>query len=160
MDENTNGSLFLQSGTGLGTVFKFPALQQVLDSLKGAIINKAEIKFYIQPNTYTGALTRPTRINSLVKATTSLQPVKENGMLVGLLIDRKATTEINPDYINQTYTITLTSYFQDLVLGNEDVSGFFLQPLENGSSVARAVLCGPNYSDTSKRPQLKIYYTK
>ncbi len=160
MDENTNGNLFLQSGTGLGTVFKFPALQQVLDSLKGAVINKAEITFHMQANSYTGALTRPTRINSLVKATDALQPVKENGALVGILIDRKFTTEVNPDYVNKTYKIALTSYFQDLVLGDEEVSGFFLQPLENGSSVGRAVLCGPNCTDASKRPQLKIYYTK
>lgn len=160
MDENSNGNVFLQSGTGLGAVFKFPALQQVIDSLKGTVINKAEIKFYLQPNSYTGALTRPTRINSLVEATTSLQPVKENGLLAGILIDKKFTTEVNPDYINQTYTIALTSYFQELVSGDKKVSGFFLQPLENGSSVARAVLCGPNHLDVSKRPQLKIYYSK
>lgn len=160
MDDNTNGNLYLQSGTGLGTVFKFAALPQVLDSLKGAVINKAEIKFHMLPNSYTGAVTRPTKINSLVKTTSSLQPMKENGKLAGILIDRKFTTEVNPDYVNQTYTLALTSYFQDLVLGDEEVSGFFLQPLENGTSVARSVLCGPNCTDISKRPQLKIYYTK
>lgn len=160
LDANTNGELFLQSGTGLALALNLPSLKQVIDSLKGSTINKAEIILHMKPNTYTGAASRPTQINSLLEADNSFLPKKEGEKLVGVLIDKKFTTEVNPNYISQTYTIALTSYFQELVLGDKTVSNLFLQPLENGSSVGKSVICGPNYTDATLRPKLKIYYTR
>ena len=135
------------------------------DSIKGALINKAELILPVA-DISGNSFTYPT----------SLQCYRKSGDNIYLLKDESIAANLNAvPYYDSTinaYRVQITSFLQNYVKGNYgENSTIYIIPsmrdrnnADNGFSrrntANRVVLNGPNYSDVSKRPRLNITYSK
>ena len=93
-------------------------------------------------------------------SSTSILPIQENNVSMPALLDLSRSPLVEADFIAGTYTIPLTTYFQKMVLGEQDMNDFFIFPFGNSSLVNTTILAGTTNPNETLKPRLKIYYTK
>lgn len=155
-----NDEVYLKNGVGIGLNVGLPSFATFLDSANGNAVNKAEIVLSLVGD-YSTVPTYPSEfISAYYSSLSEFTPTLEDGELKGVDLDNSSSSSIQVNSEDGTYTLNITSYIQDMIIGKEDANDLFLFPFGNASLVNNTAIAGPDYSDETKRPQLKIYLTK
>lgn len=155
-----SSNVYLKNGVGLGLHVGIPSLNTIMTSLQGVSINKAELVFSMAEN-YSSYLSSSAEFVSVYQSSTSSNlPILESETPLSTILDNSTSPVVLADYITGTYTIPLTTHFQQMAIGKQDVNDLFIFPFGNTSLVNTTTLAGTTNSNEALRPRLKIYYTK
>ena len=152
--------VYLKNGVGLGLHVGIPSLGSLIASLKDLSINKAELVFSMTEPFTSYSNSSAEFVSVYQSSSTSILPIQENNVSMPALLDLSRSPLVEADFIAGTYTIPLTTYFQKMVLGEQDMNDFFIFPFGNSSLVNTTILAGTTNPNETLRPRLKIYYTK
>lgn len=162
VNEGETSNVYLKNGVGLAVQIDIPYLSKFITEIGASAINKAELEIYIESNSTSSYLNEPVDILTLYNgSTTEKKPVfNTDGTLSGINIDRTSSSIVGYNATNQKYVFPITSHLQKVAVGDNAISNLFIFPFGNSSSVHQSVIQGMNAADPTKRPKLKIYYTK
>lgn len=157
---SSTSDVYMKNGVGLGLHVGIPSLNSLMTSLQGLAVNKAELVFSMTGN-YSSYLETSAEFVSVYQSSTSSNlPILDSDTPQSVILDNNTSPIVLADYITGTYTIPLTTYFQQMAVGTQDINDLFIFPFGNSSLVNTTILGGTTNSNESLRPKLKIYYTK
>lgn len=164
---NTNNVGFIQAGTGLVTKLTFPHLDKFSEIANEITINRAEIILSGVDGTFNGDHDEPPLFIQAYKTDKSneiLLDEDDNGELIenfSFLVGESSTSQFTLDEDNHQYKLNITSYFQDLVNGNETNSGMIIIPaFVNATRVSRFLYYDQeNVSKPEEALKIRVYFT-
>ncbi|HEY8400555.1 MAG TPA: DUF4270 family protein [Cytophagaceae bacterium] len=162
----TGNTGFIQSGVGLKSVIKIPGVQEFKQDKGTVLINKAELVVYLKDNS--ASQFNPPGDLYMVEMTSGGALKRNNEDLVYVQTDNAdingTANPLRAIYSETTnsYTFSITSYFQALLYENKENNGIVLTPnaLENKTSVSRMMFYdGSENNPSDKKLKLRVYYT-
>ena len=155
---------YIQGQSGVRTWVQFPTIKNY-----GTIaINKAELVISQIYDAQTEIITPPNLLYALRKDSADL-PTNFSGIQASNVGGFADSTKDEFGRKIYTYTINITSYLQDVVLGKEENNGIYLmtQPIVSRSSILnltnlppyRIMIGGSNYSNPKYKMKLNLKYT-
>ncbi len=155
--------MVMQSGTGLGSLLKFPEIENLIDSTTSLSIVKAELVMSIEDNTTLGFVDEP---NLMLVAyefdkATGLIKIDSNGDPEKISNDKLLTGEFNSslfyyDESTRTYTLPLTGHFEDYQTGGKDNLNMCIQGYLKETRINRSIISNASGTNPLK---LNFYYT-
>jgi hypothetical protein len=158
---SSSNQITIQSGTGLGALLKFPAIEKLIDTTKLLSIIQVDLIMSIEDNTTSSFIDEPNEIliayeveNSLIKVVDD-EPIKISN-------DGVATGTFNSslffyDDETKSYTLPLTGYFEKYQKGETTNLDICLQGYLKETRINRSIIS--NQLGSSNPLKLKFYYT-
>lgn len=169
--EALGNEFYLQSGTGVRALLKFPTIAQFLEENGPITINKAEIVMNVVDGTTSGIHdAAPVLLSAFEPDGTRIKRDDNNNdvrvyheefYLYQALNLQNAETNFLIDSDEQQYVLPLTYLFEDLAHGERESADFIISSANNGARVTNGRFYDANsVINGDKALKLKLYYTK
>ena len=147
--------MYVQATNGVGAKINIPGLLDFREANPGAVsVLKAQIEVQVKSDNQleTNLPAQPSTMVILTK--------DSNGNLINVLDQNSGATFIDGTYNsdNQSYTFNITRQIQSFLLGDTDVTEFYLYPASNTVTASRVVLRANNNQRAGVK--FKIIYNK
>lgn len=163
---NLENLAYIQAGTGLQTQIKIPNFQKFTEENPNISINKAELVLHVEETIpqYAYSNGPPLSIflnnvsNDVVDKGDDDNIIQIENDLSIIIGSTSYGFGYNPE--NNSYTLPITSYIQDLALGTRNLEALNISSALNATRVNMSRFYAHNHTNQEKAMKLKVYYTK
>lgn len=148
----TGNRTFLQAGLGLYTKLEFPYLREFYQYGNTLLFSSANLQVTMLSSTADKLLPFPTLLSAQL-----VDRANHPSTIIAPSIAPVRTTSVRTNLEQDSYSLSLLTYVQQVVAGNISNDGVVLNP-NVAATINRAVL--GNANNTEAPLQLKIYYTR
>jgi len=156
-----SNTLVVQSGTGVGTLLKFPEIENLLDTTELLSIVKAELVMSVEEVTTSSFVDEPNEVFTAYEVENGVIKVNSTGVPVSVSNDDLLSGEFgsslfyyNP--LSKTYTLPLTNHFENYQKGDKISLDLLIQSYLSDTRINRSIMS----NQVGTKPlKLKFYYT-